>query len=392
MEMIDSKLVQDLDSFFASRTLIDDEEVASFKQNNYSFLTRIKEEETYTPFKMDAFQENALKAIKRGISIVVQGPPGTGKSQLISNVIADFIARGKKVLLVSQKRAALDVVYERLKEKNIADFLGLIHDIKNDRKEVYEKLAGQIDRIDEYKQKNNSLDAIQLERSFFAASRKIDQLTEELQDFKTALYDNNECGVNVKELYLRSHLDSDSVDLRQYYTDFHFDTVPEFKKRLTEYLSFALKFNKSDYLWHDRQSFADFGVHKLQELKEIVREIPEVQEEIRSRMGTILSDDLNLENYNYYNSKASEISELLELLGSEDTYEYFKHKVNFPDSATDMLWLNNTERVVMDCYDGEGVEQSLASDQLGKFQEVIEKALKARRNLFRYIQWSLCIV
>lgn len=389
LEMIDSNLIQDLDSFFASRTLIDEVEVNSFKQNNYTFLTRIKEEETFTPFKMDAFQENALKAIKRGISIVVQGPPGTGKSQLISNVISDFIARGKKVLLVSQKRAALDVVYDRLKEKNIGDFLGLVHDIKNDRKEVYEKLAAQIDRIDEYKQKNNSLDAIQLERSFLNASRKIDQLAEELQEFKTALYNGDECGVSVKELYLRSHLDAEFIDLRQYYTAFSYDEVPAFKQRLSAYLDFALKFDRNDYLWHDRKSFASFGVHKLQELKEAIREIPVFQEEVRDRMSDILSDDLNLENFNYYHSKSEEVTELLNLLHDEDTYEYFKHKVNFPDAATDMLWLTNTERVVMDCYDGEGVEQSLSSEQLGKFQEVIEKALKARRNLFSYIRWSL---
>ena len=65
---------------------------------------------------MDAFQENALKAVKKGNSIVVQGPPGTGKSQLICNLISDFIARGKRVLVVCQKRAALDVVYNRLSD------------------------------------------------------------------------------------------------------------------------------------------------------------------------------------------------------------------------------------------------------------------------------------
>jgi hypothetical protein len=73
-----------------------------------------REEHTFTPFAMDASQEQALKAIKSGKSMVIQGPPGTGKSQLICNLIADYIARGKRILLVCQKRVALDVVYERL--------------------------------------------------------------------------------------------------------------------------------------------------------------------------------------------------------------------------------------------------------------------------------------
>jgi superfamily II DNA or RNA helicase len=143
---------------------------------HFAFLDQVREEDTYTPFKMDAFQENALKAVKKGNSLVVQGPPGTGKSQLICNLISDFIARGKTVLVVSQKRAALDVVFDRMKSEGLADFLGLVHDFKNDRKKLYEKIALHIERIEEYESRNNSLDIVHLERTFQQASRRIDQI------------------------------------------------------------------------------------------------------------------------------------------------------------------------------------------------------------------------
>ena len=94
---------------------------------------KIKEENLLTPFAVDASQELALQQIKTGTSMVIQGPPGTGKSQLICNLIADFTARGKKVLVVSQKRAALDVVQERLARAGMRPFVGNIHDFKNDR-------------------------------------------------------------------------------------------------------------------------------------------------------------------------------------------------------------------------------------------------------------------
>src|SRR5690606_11626539 len=68
----------------------------------------IREERLYIPFETDAWQENAIKKAKAGKSIVVQGPPGTGKSQLICNLVADAVASGRKVLVVCQKRAALD--------------------------------------------------------------------------------------------------------------------------------------------------------------------------------------------------------------------------------------------------------------------------------------------
>ena len=74
---------------------------------------------------MDASQEAAVRAVKAGQSLVVQGPPGTGKSQLIANLMADAAATGKRVLLVCQKRAALDVVQVRLREVGMAPFLAL---------------------------------------------------------------------------------------------------------------------------------------------------------------------------------------------------------------------------------------------------------------------------
>ena len=55
-----------------------------------------------------------------GQSFIVQGPPGTGKSQTITNLIADLVARGKRVLFVCEKRAAIDVVSHRLRQCGLA--------------------------------------------------------------------------------------------------------------------------------------------------------------------------------------------------------------------------------------------------------------------------------
>ena len=73
------------------------------------------------PFSIDESQEEIILAVKSGKSVVVQGPPGSGKSQLICNLMADFASRGKRVLLVCQKRAALDVVYQRLETIGMND-------------------------------------------------------------------------------------------------------------------------------------------------------------------------------------------------------------------------------------------------------------------------------
>ena len=69
----------------------------------------------------DSSQHQAISATLRGQNGVISGPPGTGKSQTISNLIAELVAIGKTVLFVAEKRAALDVVLNRL------DRVGLGH-------------------------------------------------------------------------------------------------------------------------------------------------------------------------------------------------------------------------------------------------------------------------
>ena len=64
----------------------------------------------------DSSQEEAIFLSKLGVSFVMQGPPGTGKSQTITNIIAEALGEGKKVLFVSEKSAALQVVLKRLTE------------------------------------------------------------------------------------------------------------------------------------------------------------------------------------------------------------------------------------------------------------------------------------
>jgi predicted DNA-binding WGR domain protein len=82
----------------------------------------------------DATQNAAVVLARNARSFIIQGPPGTGKSQTITNLIADYAARGKRVLFVCEKRAALDVVFHRLKQSGLAPLCSLIHDSQADKK------------------------------------------------------------------------------------------------------------------------------------------------------------------------------------------------------------------------------------------------------------------
>ena len=79
------------------------------------------------PISADSSQLEAIKAALSGKSFILHGPPGTGKSQTITNIIANAMYSGKRVLFVAEKRAALEVVQKRLEEIGLGPFCFDMH-------------------------------------------------------------------------------------------------------------------------------------------------------------------------------------------------------------------------------------------------------------------------
>jgi hypothetical protein len=97
----------------------------------------------------DASQQQAIAATVGGQSGVISGPPGTGKSQTISNLIAELAARGKTVLFVAEKRAALDVVLNRLNELDLGHLCLDLHGADISRRLVARQLQESLTRVRE---------------------------------------------------------------------------------------------------------------------------------------------------------------------------------------------------------------------------------------------------
>lgn len=372
-----------LEQFFASRHKEDPE-----KSQNIKFSDQVKEETTFTPLEMDASQEHALNLVKKGNSLTVQGPPGTGKSQLICNLISDYIARGKNVLLVCQKKAALDVVYSRLQKLELHDFIGLVHDFKNDRKNIFEQIARQIDSVDEYRQKNNSLDAIYIERNFLQASRKIDQTTEELDEFKKALFDETECGKSIKELYLSSDPEQPSFSLNQEYRQFTYDKVPDFKGRLSRYLDYYQKFEKKPHFWISGPTFSGFTSQDYVKIRDILTDIPEFDLKLKNDSKAFAAIPLDFETSLHFLSHQDQLQQLRTNVDNDVVYKFYHHMLS-REPNEEPSWLSNLERTMLGCFKRNGIEASLPLADLGRFQEALEHAIKARKNPFGWLRWQL---
>lgn len=93
----------------------------------------------------DVSQHSAVMDALSGNSFVIKGPPGTGKSQTITNIIASLMFKGKKVLFVAQKQAALDVVRNRLEEVGLSNYIVETFSAKLNKKSLMESIAKRID-------------------------------------------------------------------------------------------------------------------------------------------------------------------------------------------------------------------------------------------------------
>lgn len=105
----------------------------------------------YHVITADPSQTRAILQGRAGYSYIIQGPPGTGKSQTITNLIADFLARGASILFVCEKRAALDVVYHRLKQVGLEELCCYIHDSQRDKRDFIKNLKATYEDFTQHK-------------------------------------------------------------------------------------------------------------------------------------------------------------------------------------------------------------------------------------------------
>ncbi|MBQ3015947.1 MAG: DUF4011 domain-containing protein [Clostridia bacterium] len=162
---------------------------------------------SYTVKMLDYAQSEVVRRVDECGNMVIYGPPGTGKSQTIVNVISDALSKKKRVLVISQKKAALDVVYNRLGPLN--EKAMYITDETKEKKTFYDKCldAHQKDMIAAL------VDIDKLQASYNELQDKIDEETAKLDRIYHVLNDKRPFGLSLSEMYSSSTmLQKNSVD------------------------------------------------------------------------------------------------------------------------------------------------------------------------------------
>ena len=138
---------------------------------------------------VNSAQEQVMAAMEWMDELVVQGPPGTGKSQVITSLITDAVNKGKTVLMVSEKKTALDVVYSRL--GHLSKYVMMIDDVTN-KDLFYDQLKRMLDLPPNKTDKAEDTDPI---------SDEIDRYIGELNRIADGMYSPNEFGIEPYRMY-----------------------------------------------------------------------------------------------------------------------------------------------------------------------------------------------
>lgn len=173
-----------------------------------------KEKDLYLVSNLDYSQEKAVKKSSEANNLVIYGPPGTGKSQTIVNIISDALAKDKRILMVSQKKAALDVIYNRLGQLNHKAII--VHDANKDKKVFYEKIKNELENINI--DETNLIDYINLK------AEQIDSYIKKLEDLAKTLDEVRPFGLSLQQMYTKSTAISSKEDAR-------YESFLEFKRR-----------------------------------------------------------------------------------------------------------------------------------------------------------------
>lgn len=145
-------------------------------------------------YDADSSQHSAIIDVLLGKNMVINGPPGTGKSQTITNIIAAGLKAGKKILFVSEKLAALEVVRHRLNLANLGHFCLELHSHKTQKK----KLLGDLqERMEQHFRPPQ-----QLQDKISTLKRHKKELNRYAQLMASRVW--NELGLTIHEIFWRA--------------------------------------------------------------------------------------------------------------------------------------------------------------------------------------------
>lgn len=158
---------------------------------------------------VDYAQQQVVKQVNTSGNMVIYGPPGTGKSQTIVNVISDAISKGKKVLVVSQKKAALEVIYNRMGTLN--DKAMFLTDAEKEKRSFYSRCFSSHEKMLSHEINERLID------EYEEAEKQLAVETDNLKMISNCLTEITPFGISAQDMYCNSYkIGKNSVEYAVY--------------------------------------------------------------------------------------------------------------------------------------------------------------------------------
>lgn len=160
-KLLSRKLTEDIKEVI-DKGIIEKIESEKFNKSD----KKLNESDIIWSYASDYTQRKAVRNSITSKGHIIQGPPGTGKTQTILNIVVELVRQNKRVLIVSEKKTAVEVIAKRLKEGEINLFPTYLELYRDDELLTAVK---EIAKIIEYSDKRIDIDS----ELFFKSNKEI---------------------------------------------------------------------------------------------------------------------------------------------------------------------------------------------------------------------------
>ena len=298
-ENLISKIKEGDKNEFIADILDETESPADFAEDNddenLEELDKVRDMDLNLILPSDSSQDQVVLSSQNRKITLVRGPPGTGKSQVIVNIISNAISKGQTVLVVCQKRAALEVVHQRLGEKGLDRYAVLLNKEKEDRANMYHQLKQILESPNPFEDDQKEI--------FKTTSNEIDDLIKKHSAIYSALSKQYFGGITIRDLYTKTSSEySKKLDLNEIGNEIQYPELDNFLFYLRQIEKNYKEFEDDNYSWKNRINFPKKNSSDKNKIKEILEDIL-----LKSKNCIILSDK---ENQNALMNLATEYFEL----------------------------------------------------------------------------------